>query len=50
MGKKKHVFLLQSAHLFVPLASSKVLSLKNEKKSKHSFCISLTYSYLCNQL
>ena len=37
-----------SAHLFVLLASPKVLSFENEKKNKFSFCILLTYSYLCS--
>ena len=36
-------------HLFVPLASPKVLSFGNKKKNLFSFCISLTYSYLCKQ-
>ena len=31
----------------LPLASPKVLSLENEKKSILSFCILLVYPYLC---
>ena len=34
------------ARLFVPLTSSKALSLENKKKSKLSFGIFLAYSYL----
>ena len=38
------------AHLFVPLTcGSKVLPLDKKKKNKFSFCIVLTYSYLCTR-
>ena len=46
-NKNKLVFILYCARLIVPLASPKVLSFGNEKKNLFSFCISLTYSYLC---
>ena len=40
-NKEKIIFLWFCPHLIVPLASPKVLSLENEKKSKLSFCILL---------
>ena len=35
------------ARFALSLASPKILSLENEKKSELSFCILLAYSYLC---
>ena len=41
-------FLWPFAYSFVPLPSSKVLSLDNTKQKKmYLFCIVLAYSYLC---
>ncbi len=39
-----------SKYFSVPLTSPKVLTFGNEKKNEFSFCISLTYSYLCTQI
>ena len=39
-----------SKYFSVPLAWPKVLPFGNEKKNEFSFCISLTYSYLCTQI
>ena len=36
----------KGSHFFVPL--NKLRSFENEKKNKFSFCILLTYLYLCN--
>ena len=44
---KKDSIILHFAHLSVSLAASKILSFGNEKKNLFSFCISLTYLYLC---
>ena len=49
-SKQIHLFSSYLIRFFVPLASPKVLSLGNKKKSELSFCISLTYSYLCHSL
>ena len=45
--KKKTLFLLHFAHLFVPLTPLKVLTFG---KTQNTFGISLTYSYLCPNL
>ncbi len=47
LGRKMYYFCSRLIEFFVPLASPKVLSLGNEKKSLLFFCISLAYAYLC---
>ena len=44
---KNDKFILYFAHLIVPLASPKILTLGNAKKICAFLCISLAYPYLC---
>jgi len=44
MTEEKSAFVLFFTRFFVTLALPKLLALRNEKKSKLSFCISLVFS------
>ena len=45
---KVSIFFVFRPLILIFSVKGKVLSLENKKKSKLSFCISLTYSYLCS--